>query len=248
MRKSKCQLRARHDDRYAFTQNFHQQTYTLVARGGMKHRAHSRERAFGDTHRIARTERGQVELNAVVCLDTRADMRNHCCGHMGGLMPEAHDAGDTVLIEVARRLRQFIRTGDAVLRWGGEEFLLVARDVCSDTAANLAARLLDVISGKRVRIGHGKAVSISASIGFAPLPFPAPHGARFSVDHVIGLADAGAYLSKHAGRACAHGVLPLAGAAPLDPINEPIASPEFLSSEDGRRVQLIKILPAAAAK
>ncbi len=155
-----------------------------------------------------------------------------------------HDAGDSVLIEIARRLRQFIRTGDAVLRWGGEEFLLVARDVCSETAAKLAARLLDVIGGKRIRLGHGKSVSVTASIGFAPLPFPAPHGARFSVDHVIGLADAAAYLSKHAGRACAHGVMPLAGAALLDPINEPITSPEFLSGEDGRRVQLVKILPA----
>jgi two-component system, chemotaxis family, response regulator WspR len=152
-----------------------------------------------------------------------------------------HDAGDTVLIEIAQRLRQFIRTGDAVLRWGGEEFLLVARDVCSDTAAQLAARLLDVVRGKRVRIGHGKSVTVTASVGFAPLPFPAPHGARFSVDQVIGLADAAAYLSKHAGRACAHGVLPIVGAAPLDPINEPITSPEFLKAQAGLRIQLLQI-------
>lgn len=152
-----------------------------------------------------------------------------------------HDAGDTVLIEIAQRLRQFIRTGDAVLRWGGEEFLLVARDVCSDTAAQLAARLLDVVRGKRIRIGHGKSVTVTASVGFAPLPFPAPHGARFSVDQVIGLADAAAYLSKHAGRACAHGVLPIVGAAPLDPINEPITSPEFLKAQAGLRIQLLQI-------
>ena len=70
---------------------------------------------------------------------------------------------------------------------------------------------------------------------------PAPHGARFSVDQVIGLADAAAYLSKHAGRACAHGVLPIVGAAPLDPINEPITSPEFLKAQAGLRIQLLQI-------
>lgn len=152
-----------------------------------------------------------------------------------------HDSGDAVLIEVAHRLRQFIRTGDAILRWGGEEFLLVARDADSDTATKLARRMLKVISSDPIRIGHGKTVVITASIGFAPLPFPAPFGARFSVDHVIGLADAAAYLSKHAGRACAHGVMPILGAAPLDPINEPIASPEFLIGENGRRIILTKV-------
>ncbi len=152
-----------------------------------------------------------------------------------------HDSGDAVLIEVANRLRLFIRTNDAILRWGGEEFLLVARDADSATAAKLAQRMLKVISQDPIRIGHGKTVVITASIGFAPSPFPAPFGARFSVDHVIGLADAAAYLSKHAGRACAHGVTPMAGASPLDPINEPITSPEFLTSENGKRIVLTKV-------
>ena len=152
-----------------------------------------------------------------------------------------HDSGDAVLIEVANRLRQFIRNNDAILRWGGEEFLLVARGADSAMAALLAQRMLEVISKDPIRIGHGKTIVMTASIGFAPLPFPAPFGARFSVDHVIGLADAAAYLSKHAGRACAHGVMPIAGARPLDPINEPITSPEFLTSESGRRITLTKI-------
>ena len=152
-----------------------------------------------------------------------------------------HDSGDAVLIEVANRLRLFIRTNDAILRWGGEEFLLVARDADSATAAKLAQRMLDVISNGPIRIGHGKTVVITASIGFAASPFPAPFGARFSVDHVIGLADAAAYLSKHAGRACAHGVMPIAGANPLDPISEPITSPEFLTRENGKRIVLTKV-------
>ena len=56
-----------------------------------------------------------------------------------------------------------------------------------------------------------------------------------------GLADAAAYVSKHAGRACAHGIAPIVGAAPLDPIIEPISSPEFLTQENGRRITLTKI-------
>ncbi len=159
-----------------------------------------------------------------------------------------HDSGDAVLIEVAHRLRQFMRVGDAVLRWGGEEFLLVARNVGKDMAAPLAARLLDVIGTDAIPIGQGKSIHISASIGFAPLSFLTASGARFSVDHVIGLADAAAYLSKHAGRACAHGILPIVGALALDPINEPIASPEFISSVEGLRVQLIKISAGQKAR
>jgi diguanylate cyclase (GGDEF)-like protein len=61
-----------------------------------------------------------------------------------------HAAGDAVLVEMARRLRSVIRETDFLIRWGGEEFLLVARATHAGEGAVLAERLRAVVA-ERVR-------------------------------------------------------------------------------------------------
>ncbi len=54
--------------------------------------------------------------------------------------------GDRVLIETISTLRQHLRTGDTLGRWGGEEFIIVANAIGKAEAAALAERLREVIA------------------------------------------------------------------------------------------------------
>jgi diguanylate cyclase len=75
-----------------------------------------------------------------------------------------HDVGDTVLVEVAQRLRTGLRPGDLPVRLGGDEFAVLMR-AGLDEAERVAARLLGVLS-RPYRI-NGSEVFLSASVGLA---------------------------------------------------------------------------------
>lgn len=115
-----------------------------------------------------------------------------------------HAAGDAVLVETARRLREAMRDDDLVVRWGGEEFLIVAGTRGSQFAPQLAQRLLDLIGGSPV-LYEGRAIPVTVSIGFASLPL-SPHGLRLGWERAIDLVDTVMYLAKAHGRNKAYGV------------------------------------------
>jgi len=115
-----------------------------------------------------------------------------------------HAAGDAVLIDIAARLRQAVRDDDLIVRWGGEEFLIVARSQEGQFAPQLAQRLLDLIGTEPVR-QDGRVIPVTASIGFVSLPVP-PHGLRLSWERAIDLVDTVMYLAKAHGRNKAYGV------------------------------------------
>jgi two-component system, chemotaxis family, response regulator WspR len=157
-----------------------------------------------------------------------------------------HDAGDTVLVEVAQRLRQTIRTGDAAMRWGGEEFLVVARGLDPEDAAALAQRILQAVGGTPVELADGTRLRVTASLGYAPCPWRSPTGPEplsgddegAAHDFAISLADAGAYLSKLDGRNRAVGVLPGPDAEARARLAGIALGPGALRPEDGRGVLL----------
>jgi diguanylate cyclase (GGDEF)-like protein len=115
-----------------------------------------------------------------------------------------HSAGDAVLIEVARRLRDTLREQDLIVRWGGEEFLVVTQSPASDQVETLARRMLGTLNQFPVVTGAGR-VSVSASIGFATFPI-GPSGLRVSWERAINLVDTAMYLAKAHGRNRAYGV------------------------------------------
>lgn len=115
-----------------------------------------------------------------------------------------HAAGDSVLIEVAARLRTALREHDLVVRWGGEEFLIVVPERDPVDAQALAQRLLDIIGTEPVR--HGDAhIAITASIGFASFPVPS-QALTLSWERAIDLVDTVMYMAKAHGRNRAYGV------------------------------------------
>jgi len=111
-----------------------------------------------------------------------------------------HAAGDAVLMEMARRLRSVIRETDFLIRWGGEEFLLVARATHAGEGAVLAERLRSVVAEQRFDIGDFKSLAVTCSIGFASFPFYPAEPRLASWSEVTRLADQALYLAKEGGR------------------------------------------------
>jgi len=127
-----------------------------------------------------------------------------------------HAAGDTVLVEVARRLRAALRDQDLIVRWGGEEFLVVAHGLSQDQVQALAQRLLTTIGGTPVLLPGGGAdgrsapgaptqAQVSASIGYACFPTE-PTRLAVAWAHALDLVDTALYLAKAHGRNLAYGV------------------------------------------
>ena len=115
-----------------------------------------------------------------------------------------HAAGDTVLVEVARRLSSVLREQDLVVRWGGEEFLILVNSEATEDARQLGQRLLDQIGGQPVDHGSLR-IPISASIGFASFPM-APQDLTLEWERAIDLVDTVMYMAKAHGRNKAYGV------------------------------------------
>ena len=115
-----------------------------------------------------------------------------------------HAVGDAVIVEVARRLRAVLREPDLIVRWGGEEFLVVVRTLAPEAVEALAARMLDVI-GERPVEHDGRSIAASASIGYATFPIE-PARLALSWERAINLVDTALYLAKAHGRNRAYGV------------------------------------------
>ncbi len=77
-----------------------------------------------------------------------------------------HDVGDQALRVVGNTLRGALRSGDTIVRWGGEEFAVVAAQVDVEAIHRLADRLLRMVRAAHVAVGSGK-VAIHVSIGGA---------------------------------------------------------------------------------
>ncbi len=104
-----------------------------------------------------------------------------------------HLAGDAALRAVAGALQQQIRTGDAVYRYGGEEFLVLLPEQSLESAGRAAERLHAAVAELRLPHPSGGVVTVSA--GVAGL---GEHTTR--PDHVFELADQALYRAKENGR------------------------------------------------
>ncbi|MBV8958647.1 MAG: EAL domain-containing protein [Actinobacteria bacterium] len=105
-----------------------------------------------------------------------------------------HQAGDQVLIETATRLRDLVRYGDTVARFGGDEFAVLCEELPSiEKATEVAGRILAAL-GQPVAI-DGRRVAVSASIGISGTE---DHAA--TPDIVLREADAAMYHAKELGR------------------------------------------------
>jgi diguanylate cyclase (GGDEF)-like protein len=110
-----------------------------------------------------------------------------------------HPAGDKLLQQVAREIRDTIRPIDSVYRFGGEEFCVVLRDAGegSEDALDIAERIRDAVGSRTYDVGIGTPLHMTASLGVATASDD--EGSRDGAA-LLARADGALYAAKRGGR------------------------------------------------
>ena len=109
-----------------------------------------------------------------------------------------HLDGDTVLILVARRLRSAVGDDDTLVRWGGEEFLLLRVKPGADSIAETAEEMRASVCRWPLAVGIDLVVNVSVSVGCVT-------GVLADFDALLAVVDERLYAAKEAGRNCVVG-------------------------------------------
>ena len=105
-----------------------------------------------------------------------------------------HDAGDRLLVALSRRLRDVLRPGDTLARFGGDEFAVLCEDVPEGDVAGIASRMMEALVEPFTT--GGREVFVSMSVGIAISDDPDQRAETLLRD-----ADAAMYRAKDRGRA-----------------------------------------------
>jgi diguanylate cyclase (GGDEF)-like protein len=118
---------------------------------------------------------------------------------------QGHSAGDEVLSEIARRLRNCVRGEDVIGRLGGDEFLAVLQNCDVHRATHVAGRILQALYQPiTVNAKYDTSITLSASIGVSLYP----HDGQ-NADTLLRNADMAMYKAKSTGRNQVHFYAPL---------------------------------------
>jgi diguanylate cyclase (GGDEF)-like protein len=119
-----------------------------------------------------------------------------------------HDAGDELLVQIAQRISTAIRYSDVLIRWGGDEFLVLSRYTNRDESGSLPTRVLNALASEPFRLKSGLKLRSTCSIGWAVFPWFVRQADAIEYQDVLRLADNALYEAKKKGRNRAVGMLP----------------------------------------
>ncbi len=119
-----------------------------------------------------------------------------------------HPAGDRLLQLVAQRLSTVVRKSDVLVRWGGEEFLIMSRSTDPSGTPAFCSRVLEVMAAEPFDLGHGISVNKTCSVGWAAYPWCRGAYEALCAEESIALADAALYRAKAFGRNQGVGIVP----------------------------------------
>jgi len=156
------------------------------------------------THRnLARNDLRRADLNIdvlIIMVDMdhfKAVNDNH-----------GHYAGDMVLQQVGAILQKSTRESDIVARWGGEEFLVVARNASRADATILPERIRSAMEAHPFDIGVAEPIRCTCSLGFSVFPLSPADPIRFTWEQIVEVADGCLFAAKHSGRNAWVGIIP----------------------------------------
>lgn len=110
-----------------------------------------------------------------------------------------HDAGDEVLRGATSVLLESVRESDTAARWGGEEFLVVARGLGAPGAPLLAERIRTSMAARSFSVS-GQSLTVTCSIGYAVFPAVPSEPGQLAWTDYVELADRCLFAAKRAGR------------------------------------------------
>ena len=111
-----------------------------------------------------------------------------------------HCAGDTVLVSISRVLAKQIRADDFIVRWGGEEFLIILNNTDPEFLDVFARRILKAVEETPIRISDETTIYKTCSIGYCSLPFHTGAPDLLDLEQTINVSDFAMYLAKEKGR------------------------------------------------
>ncbi|HMK55941.1 MAG TPA: EAL domain-containing protein [Dissulfurispiraceae bacterium] len=138
-------------------------------------------------HAFTRSIRNSEHIFAVIFLDLdRFKVINDSMGH---------NTGDELLVEVSKRLKECVRSGDTVARLGGDEFVILVEDLDdADHARQTAERIQQILKVPFVIGGTQMFISCSIGIAFSSLEY-------LNADELLRDADTAMYRAKAKGKA-----------------------------------------------
>ncbi|ODU10443.1 MAG: hypothetical protein ABS84_03485 [Rubrivivax sp. SCN 71-131] len=150
-----------------------------------------------------------------------------------------HAAGDRVLEQFGGILRSICRDTDTAVRWGGEEFLLVARHTPVESGMVLAERIRMQVAAHPFVLDDGHVLQCSCSLGLAGFPLDPAAPERTRWEFSVKLADQCLYEAKRAGRNTWVGVRPT-GQVPHAHVPPPT---ELSAAVAGGWLELLRMSP-----
>ncbi len=114
-----------------------------------------------------------------------------------------HSAGDTVLVTLSGVLKKMIRSEDIVIRWGGEEFLIILYNTRPSYLETFSRRVLKTIEETPIRLSETETIRKTCSIGYVQMPLDLTNPELLNLEQMINLSDYALYCAKENGRNCA---------------------------------------------
>ncbi|MFT4923940.1 MAG: two-component system cell cycle response regulator [Phenylobacterium sp.] len=111
-----------------------------------------------------------------------------------------HAGGDQVLMQIRKILLGVFRESDFLVRWGGEEFLVIARFINRKHAPMLAERLRAGFEEQAFKVANKPPVHKTCSIGYACFPFVEEQPRLLSWMQLVDIADMCMYTAKNSQR------------------------------------------------
>lgn len=144
---------------------------------------------------FGRAQRGGAPLGVMMLDIDHFKSVNDTYGHM---------VGDRMLISVAKAAQQAQREGDILVRYGGEEFLIILPGANCADCDPIAERLLRAVQGCEI-MENQKIIRVTISIGFVAYPDINAE----THEQLVSMADEALYRAKHNGRNRAESICPI---------------------------------------
>jgi diguanylate cyclase (GGDEF)-like protein len=114
-----------------------------------------------------------------------------------------HSVGDNVLITISNVLKQMIRADDFLVRWGGEEFLIILCNTKPEYLTKFSQKVLQTIEETPMVVSDNVTIYKTCSLGYVKMPLDISNPEFLTLEQMINLSDYALYCAKENGRNCA---------------------------------------------